>query len=78
MYATNSNNIMFIYNTYLYTVAEIGMVRSTFMTTEADSSISVCAVLINFVELDIPLTAFVQTQPITATGWYMMSKFVVT
>lgn len=45
------------------------MVRPTFMTTEANTSISLCAVLINFVELDIPLTAFVQTQAVTAAGW---------
>ena len=47
------------------------MVRSTLTTTEADTSISLCAVLINFVELDIPLTAFVQTQAITAAGWFV-------
>jgi hypothetical protein len=62
------NIIIVVNNNYLRTVAEIGMVRSIFMTTEADTSISLCAVLTNFVELDIPLTAFVQTQAITAAG----------
>ena len=52
----------------MYTVAEIGMVGSTFTITEADTSITLCAVLINFVELDIPLTAIVQTQAVTAAG----------
>ena len=56
----------------VHTVAEIGMVRSALTTTEADTSISLCAVLINFVELDIPLTAFVQTQAITAAGWFII------
>ena len=55
---------------YLYTVAEIGMVEPIAMVTEAETSISLCAVLINFVELEIPLTAFIQTQAITATGWF--------
>ena len=53
---------------HMYTVAEIGMIRSTFTITEADTLITLCAVLINFVELDIPLTAIVQTQAVTATG----------
>ena len=46
------------------------MVTSTLTTTEADTSISVCAVIINFVQLEVPLTAFVQTQAITATGGF--------
>ena len=54
------------------TVAEIGMVEPTTMVTEAGTSIALCAVLINLVQLDIPLTAFVQTQAITATGWFVL------
>ena len=53
------------------TVAQIGMARSTLTTTEADTSISLCAVLINLVELDISLTALVQTQAVTAAGWFV-------
>ena len=48
------------------------MVQPTTMVTEAGTSISLCAVLINLVQLDIPLTAFVQTQAITATGWFVL------
>ena len=59
---------------YLHTVAEIGMVEPTIMVTEAGTSISLCAVLINLVQLDIPLTAFVQTQAITATGWFVLCR----
>ena len=53
------------------------MVEANVMVTEAEMSISLCAVLINLVELDIPLTAFVQTQAITATGSFDMSKFAI-
>ena len=56
----------------MYTVAEIGMVQSTFTIAEADTSITLCVVLINFVELDIPLTAIVQTQAVTAAGWFII------
>ena len=53
---------------YLRTVAEIGMMTPNIMEVEAEGSISLCVVLINLVELDIPLTAFVQTQAGTASG----------
>ena len=46
------------------------MVQPTITVIEADTSISLCAVLINLVELEIPLTTFVQTQDITTTGWF--------
>lgn len=59
---------------YLHTVAEIGMVEPTMMVTEAGTSISLCVVLINFVVLDVPLTAFVETQAITATGWFVLCR----
>ena len=44
------------------------METPTITVTEDTLSVSVCAVLINLVQLEIPLTAFVETQPVTATG----------
>ena len=46
------------------------MLVPNIVVTEDETSISVCVVLINLVELDIPLTAFVHTQAVTATGQF--------
>ena len=49
-------------------VALIGMDTPTITETESFVSITVCAVLINLIQLEIPLTTFVETQSATATG----------
>ena len=46
------------------------MVTSILTQTEDAMSIQVCAVLINSMQLEISLTAFMETSPITATGLY--------
>ena len=50
------------------TVATIGMRNATLTLMENDASIDVCVTLINFVQLEIPLTVFIETSPVTATG----------
>ena len=58
---------VFSYN-MIHAVAEIGMVDRSIIRTEDETSIGLCVILINLVELTIPLTAYVQTQGVTATG----------
>ena len=50
------------------TVALIGMESASIVETESDLSLNVCVQLINLIQLDIPLTAFIDTQSGTATG----------
>lgn len=55
---------------FLLTVATIGMRNASLTQTEDAVSIQVCVTLINSMQLEISLTAFVETSPITATGLY--------
>lgn len=54
--------------TNFHSVALIGMEIPSIAETENFVSITVCAVLINLIQLEIPLTAFARTQSATATG----------
>ena len=50
------------------TGAVIGMTTPFINQIEASTTVSICAVLTGLTRLEISLTAFVRTQPITATG----------
>ena len=56
------------YDVTTYTVATIGMATATLTKMESAVSIQVCTVLINSMQLEISLTAFIETSPVTATG----------
>jgi hypothetical protein len=53
---------------YYYIVATIGMRDATLTQIENAASIDVCVTLINSMQLEISLTAFIETSPVTATG----------
>ena len=57
-----------ILNIHSTSVALIGMDTPTITATESFVSVTVCAVLINLIQLEIPLATFVETQSATATG----------
>lgn len=59
-----NNNIIII----LLTVATIGMRDATLTQMENSVSFQVCVTLINSMQLEISLTAFIETSPVTATG----------
>lgn len=55
-------------NIYYLAVAVIGMEQPAITRTESRTSISLCIVVINRVQLDIDLSASIETHEITATG----------